>query len=268
MMDKILWAVISPLMWPVWALLFGLILARTRPRAARRVLFAGLACYAVIGLTNVGALLIRPLEQAYPRPVPLPERVAGIVMLTGGERLRISYETGLPEFRDPSERATAALMLARRYPQSQVIVVGGVARGGTSDLKVVRQFMVGTGADMRRVRFVGGTRDTCGNAAGARAVAGLGRQSENGSWLLVTSANHMPRAMACFRAQGLTMRAFPVDYRVAPSLSWRDALDGDIADNIAILRTALYEWAGLFSYWLGGRIAWPLPLSGPAATPA
>ena len=77
-------------------------------------------------------------------------------------------------------------------------------------------------------------------------------------WLLVTSAHHMPRAIACFRNAGFPVEAYPVD--------WRTSGAGDLtgpfralAPGLARTDAAAHEWLGLLGYWATGRILELLP---------
>jgi uncharacterized SAM-binding protein YcdF (DUF218 family) len=69
--------------------------------------------------------------------------------------------------------------------------------------------------------------------------------------VLVTSAMHMPRAMACFRAAGWDVIPQPADYRVVPG-AWNTG-SFRIADNLAVLDAAVHEWLGLVYYRMSGR---------------
>jgi len=66
--------------------------------------------------------------------------------------------------------------------------------------------------------------------------------------LLVTSAFHMPRAQALFEKQGLTVRPFPVDFKVsvAKELSILDFLPS--ADAFQKTELAMREWYGRLYY--------------------
>jgi uncharacterized SAM-binding protein YcdF (DUF218 family) len=77
-------------------------------------------------------------------------------------------------------------------------------------------------------------------------------------WLLVTSAYHMPRAIAAFRAAGFPIEAYPVDWRT------RGAIDAvrpfaSLGDGLRRTDTAVREWVGLVAYRLAGKTAELLP---------
>ena len=81
------------------------------------------------------------------------------------------------------------------------------------------------------------------------------------TWLLVTSAYHMPRSMALFRRAGFSVVAFPVDYRTfGDRRDWRIA--HDVPRNLRLFDLAVHEWAGLAGYRLTGKIDafFPRPL--------
>src|SRR5262249_35165901 len=69
-------------------------------------------------------------------------------------------------------------------------------------------------------------------------------------WVLVTSAYHMPRAVASFRAVGWPVVPYPVDYKIDP----RTGLRANFSLLYVLGTTTLAgkEWAGLFGYWLMG----------------
>ena len=76
-------------------------------------------------------------------------------------------------------------------------------------------------------------------------------------WILVTSAYHMPRAVAVFRKAGFSIIAYPVDYHTNGDAS--DFTNFSVIDNLSKVDTATKEWIGLMVYWLAGRTDELLP---------
>lgn len=71
------------------------------------------------------------------------------------------------------------------------------------------------------------------------------------SGLLVTSATHIPRALASFRKAGLDVAPWPADFRGRyPPVSVFDFLPD--ASALEITTTAIKEWLGLAVYRLRG----------------
>ena len=61
---------------------------------------------------------------------------------------------------------------------------------------------------------------------------------EGEDWLLITSAFHMPRSMGIFRALGMDLDAYPVDYRtLGDAEDFRPPADGPQAiRNVELAR--------------------------------
>jgi len=108
-----------------------------------------------------------------------------------------------------------------------------------------------------RIEIEAQARNTHENAVYARALA----QPRGGeTWILVTSATHMPRAVGCFRQAGFPVLPYPVDYLFAEGGASLSRLD--FGGRLGYLGHAIHEWLGLFAYRLTGRTDTLLP--GPA----
>ena len=109
----------------------------------------------------------------------------------------------------------------------------------------------GAGLDPQRIVYESVARDSCEHPARVRELV---RPAPGETWVVVTSAMHMPRVVGCFRASGWSdVVAYPTDHRVVAG-DW-DRGTFRMADNLALLDTALHEWVGLAYYRLTGRIA-------------
>jgi uncharacterized SAM-binding protein YcdF (DUF218 family) len=242
-----LWHVFGPLSWPVWFWLLALI-ARWRCKAglSTRLWIAGGLWGALIAGSPLGHALTRPLETYYQQPL-LPRNITGVLMLTGAERLTLSAENGQPVLNEAGERLIATRMLFQKYPDATIVVLGGVQEKGLQDTEVARQIFMGTGVPANRLKLVGGTVDTCTNARAAKTT-----MAEGQTWLLVTSAAHMPRAMACFQKYGLKPVPYPVDFRGRKNL-WQPPFSPGTLSNLSAFDLASHEWVGLFWYRISGR---------------
>ncbi len=69
------------------------------------------------------------------------------------------------------------------------------------------------------------------------------------AWLLVTSAHHMPRSVAVFKAAGWPVTAYPVDYRTRRASRY---LRFSLLARLELLEIGLHEWIGLVAYRLLG----------------
>lgn len=256
-MNYLLWGLFGPATWPAWltVLAFALLNLK-RVRAGRAALAAAVVAFVVLGLSPTGLWLMRTLETRFPAD-PLTAAPTDIVVLAGAEALRESAERGEAEFSAAADRVIAGAALARRFPEARLWIVGGVRRPGLPryDAEWTRDLWLSLGVPAGRIVTITDTLDTCGNAAG---VAG---RPHGPAVLLVTSAFHMPRSVACFRAAGIEPRPYPVDLRSQTPRAVTDWFGADVGGNMERADLALHEWIGLAYYRIQGRIdeLWPAP---------
>jgi uncharacterized SAM-binding protein YcdF (DUF218 family) len=77
------------------------------------------------------------------------------------------------------------------------------------------------------------------------------------AWLLVASASHMPRSIACFREAGWNIYPAPANYLTDGQFSTQLGLD--LAWHLMQISIAAHEYCGLVAYWLMGYISSPWP---------
>ncbi len=229
-------------------------------RRARIVLAAVTIVFIAIAVLPLGRWAIAPLEDRFPQPA-LPARVDGIILLGGAIHLDVTDAHGQIATNEYAERISQTLALARRFPEAKVLVSGGnfgEIPGGPGEAEAMRQMLVAEGLDDHRLVLEERSRNTFENAVYSVALA---KPRPGQTWLLVTSAFHMPRAVGCFRHVGWNPLPFPVDYQTAPSplIQW------DFTGDLRVLDLAWHEWLGLAAYRILGRIDRIFP--GPAPAP-
>ena len=228
---------------------------RSVARVGRWLAAAGGAGLLVFGLLPTSHYLAHALEARFPRP-SLPDEVAGIVLLAGSERPGASDAWDEPQLSEAGSRYVTALRLAARYPRARLVHSGDIdAAPGAGTLGtqsgVARQVLGGIGLDPSRVLYESKSRDSCEHAPQVRALV---RPKPGETWVVVSSAMHMPRVVGCFRAAGWgEVVPYPTDYRVV--LGGWEASTFRIAGNLELLDVALHEWVGLAYCRLTGRIA-------------
>jgi uncharacterized SAM-binding protein YcdF (DUF218 family) len=247
-----LWSAFSPSQVLVYLVILGaLLLVAGRVRLGRGLCVLGGAGLLLFGLLPLSNYLLAPLEGRYPQPT-LPSQVAGILLLAGAEQAAASDLRGEPQLNAAGSRYTTTLRLAVRYPQARVVFVGGALRDPRTGLPgqtaVARELLPSLGLAAARLSFDARSEDTCDSAINARVLVGPAR-GEN--WVVVTSAAHLPRTMACFQAAGWNVIPQPADYQGLVA-AWEPG-SYRVADNLARLDVALHEWIGLAYYRLSGR---------------
>lgn len=256
---KILWFFLQPLNLAIFLLLAGLLAGLF---GWRRLMAAGgvlsFLILAICAWTSAGALMLQPLEDRFARPAVAPDKVAGIVVLGGGLEGQINLARGGYEVNRGGDRFIEAAALAHRYKEARILVSGGdgsLVLAGEGDAATAPRLLGALGVAPERLILENKSRDTYENAVFSKQMV---QPKPGETWLLVTSAFHMPRSIGLFRAAGFDVVPWPTDYRTtgAEGLSLF-ADDSDDALNNA--KIAIREWIGLFAYWLTGRIDSPLP---------
>jgi uncharacterized SAM-binding protein YcdF (DUF218 family) len=233
--------------------LLGIILLCTRfTRLASWLIVSSLVLIAVAGLSPLGNALILPLEQRFPPWHASAGAPDGIVVLGGAISPDISAARGATALNEAAERVTVTAELARRYPNARIIYSGGssalIFDEGLEAGFAVRQ-LEALGVARERITAEEQSRNTIENAVFSRLVA---NPKPGEHWLLVTSASHMPRAMAAFRAADFPVEAYPVDWRTTGTANLVRPF-GSLADGLGRTDAAVHEWASLIAYRLAGK---------------
>lgn len=224
-------------------------------RWAITALLAGLGWIVVAGLLPIGNVLVLPLEARFPS-VPdeqLKSRndITGIIMLGGFEDGWVTAGRGPLMVNEAAERLTETVRLARLLNGTKVIFTGGVGRlvGGAEASGPVGSYLQDVGIEKERILTEGVSRNTFENA---KLTRDLVSPSLGETWLLVTSAYHMPRAIGVFRKVGFDVLAYPVDFQTRGSGDMLIPFTS-IPDGLKRSDLAVKEWIGLFAYWMSGR---------------
>lgn len=238
--------------------LFGLLLMATRLRhAGLRLAMASLFLLAVAGLFPLAAVLGHALESRFPPWDPVRGAPDGIVVLGGAISPELSQQHGEPVTGDDADRILVIAKLARAFPNARIIYSGGDA-SLSGDIMAEALFLIplldSFGIARERVTLESRSRNTAENAVFSKEIAA---PKPGERWLLVTSAQHMPRAVGCFRRAGFPVEAYPVAWHTGLKVDHRPILN--IGGNLARLDSVTKEWIGLFVYWLTGRTSEFLP---------
>ena len=249
---KLLAFLTQPLAWVACLLAAGLLLQRRWRRGGTALLWGALAVLLLQGWQPLPQALLRELERRHPAPPSVDlQRYAGVIVLGGA--LESSYVWdghAQPALNAAAERMTAALPLLQRAPQLQLLFTGGEGEllgEGLSEAERARRFYAAMGVEAQRLRFESASRTTHENAVFSARLPGV---DPTRPWLLLTSAWHMPRALATFEKAGWNVTPWPADYRAGLQTPWHQY---SLAQGAAQWHTALHEWLGLWVYRLTGR---------------
>lgn len=267
-LSKVLWGLMQPGNALVLLLALGALLLFSRRdshrRIGRRVTALAALGFVIVMVLPVGTWAIRPLEERFPKPAP-PDKVDGIIVLGGALNPPISADRGEPSVNDAAERVLATVELGRRYPEARMIFTGGSGSlwgGKYREGEVMRAALDQVGFDSGRVVIENESRNTWENALFSRDLM---TPKPGETWLLVTSAWHMPRSVGIFRRLGWPVVPWPVDYRSRPGP--RPYLIFGLDSNLDMLSWAVREWVGLAAYRLLDRTDSLFPAEVPPEAP-
>ncbi|SEG09747.1 Uncharacterized SAM-binding protein YcdF, DUF218 family [Thalassococcus halodurans] len=250
--SKLIGALLRPDTWIIIGLaIVVLALITQRRRLALWVGCLTLSVLVTLAILPLGNLLLQPIERSYPANPPLSQ-VDGIIVLGGGEDARASAYWGQMQFNEGGDRFAAGIALARQFPDARLLFTGGsgalrdLAGAAVSEASIAEQFFLDQDLNPERLLLESRSRNTAENASFSLALA-----DPDETWLVVTSAFHMPRAMRSFEAAGWSgLVAWPVDYRTS---RFTDDIGWDLTRNLQVLNTAIREQAGQLAYRLTGR---------------
>ncbi|WGJ15117.1 YdcF family protein [Methylocapsa sp. D3K7] len=251
--SKIFWLIAEPVSLVMFVGVLGIVFLYTRfARAGRALMASAIIALAIGMLTPIGAMILRPLEDRFPTPaadMPAPD---GIIVLGGAVDTPKSEARRQVWLNADAARMTSGVELARRYPNARLIYTGGSAgfpEGGPAEAISARELWLSLGVPAERMMFEAKSRNTFENAVFTRELV---KPKPGETWLLVTSAWHMPRSVGIFRRAGFPVVPYPVAYR-----TFGDERDFQMTapalDKLSMLECGVREWIGLLAYRLSGK---------------
>jgi uncharacterized SAM-binding protein YcdF (DUF218 family) len=213
---------------------------RGRPRAGSWLVVAA-AMVVYLGASPIlGNALVVPLERAFP---PFPEEapnaaVTYIVVLGSGYTPR----DGIPVTAalDPSGlvRVVEAIRLMRRLGIGKLVLSGSAPPGQGHPALGYAELARGLGVPSSSLVILDQAENTMNEARAVRALLG------DDSFILVTSAVHMPRAVRAMRRVGAHPIPAPTGQLVVDSaMRWTDLLPN--SSGLQKVEAALHEYLGL-----------------------
>lgn len=203
--------------------------------------FTGLVIGAVSSLPDRA---LEVLETRFPRCDDRVAHVDGVVVLGGATQVIQSALWDRLIVGDAGSRLLMMADLARRYPNAKIVFTGGYGAlfgSPVSEADVIAKHISVLGLDPLRILFESKSRNTIENALFTRDMV-LPKEGE--TWLLVTSAFHMPRAYGMFRKIGFPVVPCVSDYSTTPGYEEGDFVF-DMAARLALLNRVTREYIGL-----------------------
>lgn len=229
------------------------LLTRRRRLGTGLVLLATLLLLACSQKATSRAFL-KPLEFQYP---PIPEFVAGqpvrsdlatcrYVVILGGGNGNTPGRPALSQLsRSALGRLTEGVRLLRNLPDTRLLVTGPADGDAPSHATMLARAAMSLGIAPDRIERLEHGRDTEEEAEAVRRAAG------DAPVAVVTSAWHLPRAMALFRAAGVNAVACPADFQTSDDGQWRW---NDLLWDVESIERSTWAWRERLGYlWISLR---------------
>jgi len=232
-------------------------------RVGKYLVVLGIVSFLAFSSSPLSMALLARLENTYPALLDPTElgSVDSIVLLTtaawGDTDVPVTSQVG----ETTQSRLMEAIRLYHLIPGANVVISGGPLDpdgGSPAVCRIVGDLANAMGIPKGRVILETNSTNTYENGVEVKKILGGKR------FLLVTSASHLPRAVAVFRKLGMSPIPAPADIR---SIRHRPHFDGSggrllkeiisalpSSTHLAHSERALHEYGGFVWYWLRGWI--------------
>ena len=208
-------------------------------KMSRIFMISSLLWIAVMSYTPFSDLLLSPLESHYPALQEFPKNIGYVMVLGAGhttnDKLPMTSQLG----RSAMFRLTEGIRILRQLDDAKLIVSGYSGTDQTPHALMLKKMAVLLGVREQQIIARYAPKDTREEAIDARSIL------NNRDFILVTSASHMPRAMAIFNEEGLYPYPAPT-YHLAKHASDDFSIPG--AWGLMNSEYALHEYVGML--WL------------------
>ena len=250
----VLWQLLRPSSLLVLLLFAGLYLSSGRRRQiGLGLLWASASSFLIIAVLPVGQWLMGTLESRFPKEHSYPPHVDGIIVLGGAVSPPLSEIWQMPALTDGAERMTGFVGLANHYPKAKLVFAGGGGArqpGRMREADVAAQLFEQLGIEPGRVVYERESTNTWENVVFSQRLV---QPKADETWILVTSAFHMPRAAAIFKQAGWKVIPWPVGYKSGRGQG-EDGFGVNLPGELHLVDDAVHEWVGLVAYRVMGRL--------------
>ncbi len=251
------------LVYPVgltFSLLALAVVFHHRIRWVKAAVILALVILWIGGNSWVAKSLIRSLEWRYLPPEELPQ--AEVIVILGGGTESAQYPRQIVEVNGAGDRVLYAAWLYHQGVAEKLLLTGGyipwLGNHTTSPAEEMATLLEMLDIPEKALLLESRSLNTYENALYSRRIL---EQEGISRIVLVTSAFHMPRAVALFEHQGFEVVPAPVDYAVTQArweALWSPNLPSLLlnllpsAGNLENTTVALKEYLGILIYHLRG----------------
>ena len=211
-----------------------------------------LILFLFFGYTPLSNFLLSKIED-FIKPSRYPiHQLTGVIVLGGSFAFELeSKERNEVLLNDAAERLTKVLEIYKKNPKVLILFSGHsnkIKPTGWNESDMAKKFFLDQGIRSENLIFEKQSRNTFENIKYSKDII----SNYQGTWGLITSANHMPRSYYTFKRQGLILEPISVDYRTGTStIFW---INFDIEKGLVNWKLILHEIVGISYYKITGKI--------------
>ena len=238
--SKLLAFLSKPIMWIFILLITALILKKYR----RKLLIISISIFYFFGNSFIADEFARIWE--IKRFIPSETYDVGIVL---GGIADYDKLTKAHNFNKHADRLMDAEQLYHKGIIKKIMLSGGngmLFNDGYVESEAMRDYLLANKIPLADIIIENTSRNTIENAKNSAEI--LKTKYQNGSFLLITSANHMRRAQFCFDKANLKTTAFPTDCTTSYRSTGYEYILFPRADALEKWENLIHEWIGYIVY--------------------
>jgi uncharacterized SAM-binding protein YcdF (DUF218 family) len=161
----------------------------------------------------------------------------------------------LIQFHSATDRLMAGLQLYKTGRAKKILISSGSGQIMNPDEKealFIKDYLLKIGIPKEDLIIESESKNTRENAMFTAEI--LNKKYNEGKYILVTSAMHMPRAKRCFNKVNLDITPFSVDQQAGKRKYLMDHLLIPNVDSFARWQNLIKEWVGFIAYKFSGYI--------------
>lgn len=223
-------------------------------RWKKRLFWSGLGLLLFFSNDFIANSVMRAWEiEAVPYKSMQPHQL-GIVLT--GSTLPKQYPNDRVYFHRGADRVTHTVQLYKLGLIEKILISGGsgrIAARYEPEANLFRDAMIMMGVDSAAILIENETRNTYESAVAVKLMLdSLGYTASD--CLLITSAFHMRRSLACYRKAGVDLKPFSTDFYAEPPEYYPDTFLVPKIGALGMWHKLVREWVGMVAYKVAGYI--------------
>lgn len=248
--SKLLYFIVSPLTWIIFFLAAGFFIKNQSKK--RKSFILGFVLLLVFSNPFIKNAAFRCWEISSVKTSSITE-VYDVGVMLGGAMRYYNNQTERVVYGTSVDRLIQTISLYRDGKIKKIIISGGsglLLRQEYKEADLLKEVMIKLGVQPDDIIKENTSKNTYENAVNTADL--LKKDFTGKKILLVTSAYHMRRSLACFKKAGVTSDPFSVDENSGKGIYTLDKLIVPETENLQAWDLLLHEMIGYFVYKIAG----------------